>query len=108
MDGSRILPVITIDDEPIDGEKGLFSTARRAAGRVGALDADVLASNLSMLCDQLGQLVDQTASGSAAFELESFEVSLDVSARGEVRLVGSVSSEIRGGMRLTFRRRGPA
>ena len=100
------LAVITIDHEPVDGEKGIFSAASRAASRLGTLDAKVLAGNLSALCDQIGHLAAAAASPARSeFELESFEVSLDVSASGEVRMVGSVSSQIRGGITLTFRRR---
>ncbi|MDI1463603.1 hypothetical protein QEZ54_21705 [Catellatospora sp. KI3] len=100
------LSVITVDGTPADGEKGLFSAARRAAAHVGVLDAGVLAGNLSAVCDQLGQLVAAAETTRGGYELESFEVSLDVSATGEVRMIGSVSSEIRGGITLTFRRRG--
>ncbi|HEX6684256.1 MAG TPA: hypothetical protein VF062_15740 [Candidatus Limnocylindrales bacterium] len=106
MPQARTLPVITIDEEPVAGEKGLFSAAQRASGHVGALDPNVVAGNLTSLCEQLSDMVDAAAAAaSGAFELDCFEVSLDISARGEVRLIGSVSSEIRGGMTLTFRRR---
>ncbi len=105
MQPSHELQLITVDDLSVDGEKGLFSAVKTASARVAALDPGVLAGNLSALCDQLSQVVDATIRTTGAYELESFEVSLDVSAAGEVRLVGSVSSEVKGGLKLVFRRR---
>ncbi|MEV6911887.1 hypothetical protein [Amycolatopsis sp. NPDC051071] len=97
------IPIIWTDPA-VDGEKGLFSTARQVAGRIGELDSEELARNLSAVCSRLANAFRQAAAASDAFELDAFEVNLDLSAKGEVRLVGSVSSEIKGGVKLVFRR----
>ncbi|ADJ48159.1 hypothetical protein AMES_6334 [Amycolatopsis mediterranei S699] len=88
----------------VDGEKGLFSTARQVAGRIGELDSEELAQNLSAVCSRLASAFRRAAEASEMFELDAFEVNLDLTAKGEVRLVGSFSSEIKGGVKLVFRR----
>jgi hypothetical protein len=39
---------------------------------------------------------------SPRFQLESFEVTVEISAGGEIRMIGSVSTEIKGGLKLIF------
>ena len=98
------IPILYLDD-PVDGEKGLFGPARQASGRLGVLDSDELARSLSMMCARLTGAFRSAQQAAGAFDLDAFEVTLDLTAKGEVRLIGSVSSEIHGGVKLTFRRR---
>lgn len=39
------------------------------------------------------------------YELQSFEVALEVTAKGEIRFIGSAASEVKGGLKLVFARR---
>ncbi|WP_240490761.1 hypothetical protein [Amycolatopsis vancoresmycina] len=102
MSGAGI-PIVWVDPG-VDGEKGLFSTARQVAGRIGELDSEELARNLSAVCSRLANAFRRAGEASEAFGLDAFEVNLDLTAKGEVRLVGSFSSEIKGGVKLVFRR----
>jgi hypothetical protein len=100
------IPIVYIEgSERVDGEKGIFSAARQASARVGAVAADELAAHLSSVCRQLSATFNAVQRSSDAFDLDSFEVTLDIAASGEVRLIGSVSAEMRGGLKLTFTRR---
>ena len=103
--------VITVryaDDEPPEGEKGLFGASRQAVMRTAAVTPKVLSANLSAFCDQMASLVEAAsrAQKRSAFALESFEVTVEVSAGGEIRMIGSVNTEIRGGLKLIFGPRG--
>jgi hypothetical protein len=101
-------PVITlryVDDEQTEGEKGLFGASRQAVTRTTTVTAGVLSANLSAFCEQMAGLVESAAmppDKSSRFELESFEVTVEVSAGGEIRMIGSVSTEIKGGLKLIF------
>jgi hypothetical protein len=101
-------PVITLryaDDEQADGEKGLFGASRQAVMRTTEVTTGALSVNLSAFCDQMAGLVEAAAVSprkSPRFELESFEVTVEVSAGGEIRMIGSVSTEIKGGLKLIF------
>jgi len=97
------IPVIYVGD-PVDGEKGLFSAARELPARLGMLNPDKFGQNLAAVCGRLAASFRTVGELTESFEVESFEVSLDLTAKGEVRLIGSASSEIRGGIKITFRR----
>ena len=99
------LPVIYLE-APADGEKGIFGTARAAAAHVGDLPVEALIANLSAVCAKLSAVFGAAEHAADAFDLDCFEVTLDLTASGEVRLIGSVSTQVHGGLKLTFRRRG--
>lgn len=98
------IPVLYVED-PADGQKGLFGAAGHLGTRSAVLDSDELARNLSAICERLAGAFRQVHDAAGAYELECVEVTLDLTAKGEVRLIASVSSEIKGGMKLVFRRR---
>lgn len=83
------IPVVYIDD-PVDGEKGIFGAVRQLPARLGVLDSDELAHNLSVVCARLAAAFRSAQEAAGAFDLEEFEVTLDLTAKGEVRLIGSV------------------
>ncbi|KKK05084.1 hypothetical protein LQ51_15570 [Micromonospora sp. HK10] len=91
-------------EHSVDGEKGLFSAARAAALRVGAVDVAQLSANLRAVSGQLSEIFHAMRDQPGPFELDEFEVTLELTAKGEVRLIGSAGSEIRGGVKLLFRR----
>jgi hypothetical protein len=98
------IPIIYIDDETPNGEKGLFSSQTQLADRLGWVDSGDLTQNLSSMCTRLSSAFRKAQQSAGEFELDEFEVTLDLTATGEVRLVASVRAEIRGGLKLTFRR----
>jgi hypothetical protein len=98
-----LIPIIYTDYD-VTGEKGLLSTVRTASSRIGVLDSTQLADNLSTVCERFSSVFRAAQHATDGFELHEFEVAVEVTAAGEVRFVGSVSTEIRGGMKLVFRR----
>lgn len=97
-----VIPIIYSDDAA--GEKGLFSGSKSIPARIGQIDSDELAQNLSAICTRLAKAFTKAQEATGSFDLDEFEVTLDLSAKGEVRVIASVSSEIHGGLKLVFRR----
>jgi hypothetical protein len=101
-------PAITVvytEYEAEEGGKSLFGTAQRVVTKVGQLDVGDLASNLSAFCRQIGQVFEAVSTPARDYELQRFELVLEVTAKGEVRFVGSAGSELKGGLKLVFTRR---
>lgn len=72
--------------------------------RVGRLDTASLKRNLTTLCSHVIDLLEQEPSPRSGFVLDKFTVAVEVTAGGEVRLVGAVNSQVRGGLTIEFRR----
>jgi hypothetical protein len=98
------IPIVYVDG-PAVGEKGLFGAAGHVVVRSAVVDSGELADNLSAVCGRLTDAFQRADDGTRAFELDTVEVTLDLTAKGQVRMIASVSSEIRGGLKLVFRRR---
>ncbi|MFF5028061.1 Pepco domain-containing protein [Streptomyces collinus] len=97
------IELLGLDDLGVEGRKGFGRTAPDVlAGRVRL---DRLADNLSDFCRQAGQMFASASAATSGLHLESMEVSLALTAKGEVRLVGAVSGEVSGGITLVFKRR---
>lgn len=99
------VPVITVDFGVDDGEKSVFSRTRAAVTQVTRISTDVLARGVADLCQYVGGVFDQASTASDTLELTGLEVHVQVTGKGEVRLVGATSAEINGGMKLIFQRR---
>jgi len=98
------IPIVYEELETIEGGKGLGAAVERLVRRTGTLDITQLASNLELLCRQLGAAFQGVTTAVKDYEVQEFEVTVDVTAKGEIRLVGGISSEIKGGLKLVFRR----
>jgi hypothetical protein len=96
------LPVVTVDWAPVDGEKAVFGRARDAVAQVSSVGAAQLAANMTRLCRQVGEVFAEASAAAEKLELKSVEVTVEVTASGELRLVGAVSSQIKGGLKLVF------
>ncbi len=98
------IPIVYEELEVIEGGKGLGAAVERLVRRTATLDVPRLASNLESICRQLGAAFQGVTTAVKDYEVQQFEVTVDVSAQGEIRLVGGVSTEFRGGLKLVFRR----
>jgi hypothetical protein len=103
---SSLIPIVYTDPGSA-GEKGILSPVRSMSSKIGAVDPAQLADHLSGLCARLAEVFRVAQRATEGFELDSFEVAVEITAAGEVRLIGSVSTEIRGGAKLVFRRTPP-
>ena len=100
----NVIPVVTADFGPIEGEKGIFSGARDVATRVVNIDATIIGANLSAFCAAIWTAIDAVPVPHGTFRLDSFEVTADLTAGGEIRLLGSVRAQASGGIKLIFTR----
>jgi hypothetical protein len=96
------LLIVTVDWAPADGEKAVFGRARDAVAQVSSVGAAQLAANMARLCRQVGAVFAEASAAAQELELTSVEVTVEVTASGELRLVGAVSSQIKGGLKLVF------
>jgi hypothetical protein len=103
-----VLPIVTVDWPPADGEKAIFGRAREAAVRVTDVGAEKLARSVTEVCRYVGTVFEDASTAVADLELRSLEVQLEVTSKGEVRLIGAASVEVKGGLKLVFARRDPA
>lgn len=102
------LPVLTMDWSSVDGEKAVFGRTKDAVARLSSVGVAELSANMARLCQQVGAVFAQAAAATDTLELKSVEVTVEVSAGGELRLVGAVSSQIKGGLKLVFTKPGTA
>ncbi len=89
------------------GGKGLLESAAALAHRTISVTASELAEKLRVFCSGIDGMFQGVATSVSQFDLESFEVTAELTAKGEVRLVGSAGTELKGGLKLVFRRRHP-
>lgn len=97
--------IIYDENESNEGAKGLFSKSNQLTRKIGMLDTGTLAKNFNDFCLQMEFIFDNITASVRNYELQTVELSIDISAKGEVRFVGSISSELKGGVKLTFARK---
>ncbi len=100
----NVISIVVADLDRPEGEKGIFSAARDVAARVADVNATTLAANLSAFCAAIWTAIDAVPARRGTFRLDSFEVTAEVTAGGEIRLMGSVQAQARGGLKLLFTR----
>jgi len=97
------ITIISSEFEHQPGQKDFFD-ARRLADKVGTVSSDVLANNLQSFCEEIGEAFDGVSTVVKNYQLDSVEITVQVSATGEVRLVGGASVQLTGGLKLIFSR----
>lgn len=90
--------------ETYEGAKGIGSIAGQMVRKVGTLNTEELANNLSLFCQHIGQIFAGVTTTVKDYELHTFELVVEVSAKGEIRFIGSAASELKGGLKLVFTR----
>jgi hypothetical protein len=98
------ITIVSSEFEQQPGEKGFFDAPQRLADTVGIVSSDVLAKNLQSFCEQIGEAFDGVSTVVKNYQLDSLEITVQVSATGEVRLVGGASAQLTGGLKLIFSR----
>lgn len=107
MNERTLIPII-YDQQELDqesGEKGIFTASLTQTRRIGELEVEHLAETLKQFCSTMGQTFQGVTTAINDFELRTVELSVDVTAKGEVRLIGSLGTELKGGLKLTFERK---
>jgi pantoate kinase len=98
------ITVVSSEFERQPGNKGFFDASQRFADKVGTVSSEVLAKNLQSFCEEIGEAFDGVSTVVRNYQLDSVEITVQVSASGEVRLVGGASTQLTGGMKLVFSR----
>jgi hypothetical protein len=98
------ITIVSSEFEHQPGEKGIFDASRRLADKVGTVSSDVLARNLQAFCEEIGEAFAGVSTVVKNYQLDSVEITVQVSASGEVRLVGGASTQLTGGLKLVFSR----
>lgn len=100
---SRILILSDNIEASVEGEKGLWN-ASQMSRKVGEVQTSELAKNVSAFCDEIGKMFGGVKTTIENYELDEFEVSATINAKGEIALIGSIGGEITGGIKLIFKR----
>jgi hypothetical protein len=97
------ITIVSSEFEHLPGEKTIFDP-QRLADKVGTVSSEVLAKNLQSFCEEIGEAFDGVSTVVKNYQLDTVEITVQVSATGEVRLVGGVSAQLTGGLKLIFSR----
>lgn len=103
--GGTIAMIVNEDEESVTGEKGLFTDSGSRVRRIIKVQAEDLAASLRNFCQQIAAMMSNV-DFTGGFGLESIEVQIELTAKGEVRLIGAAGAETKGGVKLTFTRPG--
>jgi hypothetical protein len=90
-----------VESEPSEGEKSIFDAATRAVAPVRATTSQ-LSQTISQFCLSFSEGIEGAAKGLKDYRLETIEMNIELTAKGEVRLIASASSELKGGLKLVF------
>jgi hypothetical protein len=108
MDSKEEFSVAIIYDEleQEEGAKDLFGGSGKLVRKTDNLDTTKLADKLDSFCKSIGKAFEGVSTSVKDYELQSFEIAVEVTGKGEIRFIGSISSEIKGGIKLVFSRQG--
>ncbi len=98
------ITIVYSEFETQPGGKDLFGSSRRLVDKVGTVNADALARNLQSFCEQVDKAFDGVSAVVENYQLDTVEITVEVGAKGGIRLIGSASSELKGGLKLIFSR----
>ncbi len=92
------IPVVVATDTSSPQTLGLGSSVQE---RIEKIDAEVLRQSIGKLTGQLNSLFEDVQNV-GNFELNSVQISLEISAEGGVALIGSAKAGAKGALSLTF------
>jgi hypothetical protein len=74
-------------------------------GRIRQLDVDQLAVNINLFVEQMGSVLKNTPEKLGKFQFAEFEVHADITAEGQLALLGTGGKlGVMGGLKFMFRR----
>ena len=98
------ITIIYDELEQDDGAKSVFDKPSELVRRVGKLDSDKLAQNLNSFCQEIGRIFEGISTSINDYELDRFELVVEVTASGQIQFIGSVGGQVKGGLKLMFAR----
>jgi hypothetical protein len=103
-DSSPVYVIYEEQGQSDSGEKGLRDMLHHVVRKVGPLNEVEFRKNIINLCSSINQLLSGIEQSVSHFALDSIELSVEVKASGEIRFIGSVGGETKGGLKLAFKR----
>lgn len=99
------ISVIYCEFSNMAGNKGLINNVtNKIVGKCG-LNVDILRKNIVEFCANILPIFDDVATNSLNYELNKVELSLDISAGGEISLIGSIGVNVSNGIKLCFKKK---
>jgi hypothetical protein len=95
------LDVVTTADVP-EAEKGFFSSAPGVKHSVQSISVAALGERLEAAMRAVSEAITRAAASTETLQVERAEISLEITAKGEVRLIASGSLETKGAIKLTI------
>ena len=95
---------IVVAGENRDGAKGFGDRARDTMLREVMVDTSRLQESLTDLQAQVAQLVTADHVPDGPLRLDGVDVQVEITASGEVRLIGALTAEVKGAITLHFNR----
>jgi hypothetical protein len=65
--------------------------------------ADLLSQKLGEFCDTFATGIDPVKSRAAHYMLDAIEMYVELTSKGEIRLVASANADVKGAIKLTFK-----
>ena len=97
------IPIVSYDEGAADQSKGIWEEARNQVRKVAAVSATELSAQLASFTTELSTVFNNICSKVGEYQLEAVEIMVEITAKGEVRLIGSASSGLKGGLKLVFK-----
>jgi hypothetical protein len=99
------IQIIYFDEEAEQGAKGPLGSLRRRVEKIGVLDFASFGNNLQEFCNCISGTLQSVVDSVSQYSLHSFKLTIEVTAKSEVRLIGSAGTEVKGGLKLIFQRK---
>jgi len=68
---------------------------------------DIFSQKLGEFCDSFAKGIDPVNSRLSHYMLDTIEMHIELTSKGEIRLVAAANADVRGAIKLTFRARRP-
>lgn len=96
------IEVIVSDKEP-DGVKGLFDV-QTGSSKIVRTTVDQLSDSFRKFSEDFSAGIESIEKLPKQFELDTIELNIEITGKGEFRIIAVVSAEAKGGIKLVFRR----
>jgi hypothetical protein len=99
------LSIVVTDDTDSKGGKGFFSNAENLLKKVEKVNPEQLKESMSNFVQTISKIFKEIQPTAAGITLDEIEISIEMTAKGEIRLIASGGMETKGAIKLTFKRR---
>ena len=86
------------------GARSVWQDTQALVQKTAAISSEQLKKSLKTFCDSFLDATNDLTSSDLRYELKTIELSIDVTAKGEIRLISSASIETKGAIKLVFER----